>query len=229
MSARLGEQVDVPELTPMGLKLVGGRVMGDMQHPLAGLVYEDREGHRLTIGLSPRDDGQVDGLHMAQVGGVRVGYWSNGEQSYVIVADTSETQLAAIVSQLNHTSDQAAARSATGITDRAWRFRTDGAMPMNAEKRRAAAVAGLAGLGLAAGVSAYFAAFHLTAPRTVPITLTGCRGFGEARVEIPLEALEEGASAVPISFGPFHLPGAGGAIRLHFHPAALSSGDGWRR
>ncbi len=36
MSARLGEQVEVPELTPIGLKLVGGRVMGDMQHPLAG-------------------------------------------------------------------------------------------------------------------------------------------------------------------------------------------------
>ena len=106
MSARLGEQVEVPELTPMGLKLIGGRVMGDMQHPLAGLIYEDREGHRLTICLSPRDDGQADGLHMAQVGGVRVGYWSNGERSYVIVADTSETQLAAIVSQLNHTSEQ---------------------------------------------------------------------------------------------------------------------------
>jgi anti-sigma factor RsiW len=102
MSARLGEQVEVPELTPIGLKLVGGRVMGDMAHPLAGLIYEDREGHRLTICLSPRDDGQVDGLHIAQVGGVRVGYWSNGGQSYVIVADTSETQLSAIVSQMTH-------------------------------------------------------------------------------------------------------------------------------
>jgi anti-sigma factor RsiW len=102
MSARLGEPIDVPELTPIGLKLIGGQVMGDMQHPLAGLIYEDREGHRLTICLSPRDDGQVDGLHIAQVGGVRVGYWSNGEQSYVIVADTSETQLTAIVNQLTH-------------------------------------------------------------------------------------------------------------------------------
>jgi anti-sigma factor RsiW len=100
MSARLGEQVEVPELSPIGLKLIGGRVMGDMRNPLAGLIYEDREGHRLTICLTPRDDGPVDGLHMAQIDGVRVGYWSNGEQSYVIVADTSETQLEAIVSQL---------------------------------------------------------------------------------------------------------------------------------
>mgnify|MGYP007017177297 CR=1 FL=1 len=100
LSARLGEQVDIPELSPIGLKLVGGKVMGGMDHLLAGLVYEDREGHRLTICLSPRDDGPADGLHMAEVGGVRVGYWSNGEQSYVIVADTSETQLQAIVGQL---------------------------------------------------------------------------------------------------------------------------------
>ena len=110
MSARLGEQVEVPELTPIGLKLVGGRVMGDTQHPLAGLIYEDREGHRLTICLTPREDGKVDGLHMAQVGGVRVGYWSNGDQSYVIVADTSETQLAAIISQLTHNSERASVR-----------------------------------------------------------------------------------------------------------------------
>ncbi|WP_158044222.1 anti-sigma factor family protein [Skermanella pratensis] len=100
LSARLGEQIDIPELSPIGLKLVGGRVMGGLEHPLAGLVYEDREGHRLTICLSPRNDGPADGLHMAEVGGVRVGYWSNGEQSYVIVADTSETQLEAIVAQL---------------------------------------------------------------------------------------------------------------------------------
>lgn len=105
LSARLGEQVDIPELSPIGLKLVGGRVMGGVEYPLAGLVYEDRDGHRLTICLSPRDDGPADGLHMAEVGGVRVGYWSNGEQSYVILADTTETQLEAIVGQL--TRDQA--------------------------------------------------------------------------------------------------------------------------
>jgi anti-sigma factor RsiW len=110
MSARLGEQVEVPELTPIGLKLVGGRVMGDTQHPLAGLIYEDRECHRLTICLTPREDGKVDGLHMAQVGGVRVGYWSNGDQSYVIVADTSETQLAAIINQLTHNGERASVR-----------------------------------------------------------------------------------------------------------------------
>ena len=47
---------------------------------------------------------------MAQVGGVRVGYWSNGDQSYVIVADTSETQLAAIINQLTHNGEQAGGR-----------------------------------------------------------------------------------------------------------------------
>jgi hypothetical protein len=99
-------------------------------------------------------------------------------------------------------------------------------MPMNAERWRAAALAGLSGLGLAVGISAYFAAFHLTAPPTVPITLTGCQGTGEATIEIPLEALEKGPSAVPISFGPIHLPGAGGAIRLRFHPALSSTEDG---
>ncbi len=103
-------------------------------------------------------------------------------------------------------------------------------MPMNAEKRRAFAAFCVAGLGLAAGVAAYFISFNLTAPRTVPITLAGCLGFGVATVEIPLESLHAGTSATPISFGPISfgpidLPGAGGAIRLHFHPAASQTGN----
>ena len=101
-------------------------------------------------------------------------------------------------------------------------------MPMSADKRRASAAFCIAGLGLAAGAAAYFVSIHLTSPRTVPITLAGCLGFGVATVEIPLESLHAGTSAVPISFGPLVLPGAGGAIRLHFHPAALPSGDGGR-
>lgn len=98
-------------------------------------------------------------------------------------------------------------------------------MPMSAGKRRAAAAACIACLGVAAGASAYFVSLRMTAPRTVPITLTGCRGNGEARVEIPLQALEHGTSTVPISFGPIDLPGAGGAVRLHFHTSLSSEND----
>ncbi len=86
----------------------------------------------------------------------------------------------------------------------------------------------VAGLGLVAGAVAYFVSFHLTAPRTVPITLAGCLGFGMATVEIPLESLHAGTSAVPISFGPIDLAGAGGPVRLHFHPAASPSGASGR-
>jgi hypothetical protein len=101
-------------------------------------------------------------------------------------------------------------------------------MPMSAGKRRFSAAFCVAGLGLAAGAAAYLISFHMTAPSTVPITLAGCLGFGVATVEIPLESLHAGTSAVPISFGPIELPGAGGAIRLHFHPAASPSGVGGR-
>ncbi len=98
-------------------------------------------------------------------------------------------------------------------------------MLRSAEKRRASVAFCVAGLGLAAGAAAYFVSFHLTAPRTVPITLAGCLGFGMATVEIPLESLHAGTSVIPISFGPIDLPGAGGAIRLHFHPAASQTGN----
>ncbi len=101
-------------------------------------------------------------------------------------------------------------------------------MPMSTGKRRFSTAFCIAGVGLAAGAAAYLVSFHLTAPRTVPITLAGCLGFGVATVEIPLESLHAGTSAVPISFGPIELPGAGGPVRLHFHPAALPSGTGGR-
>jgi hypothetical protein len=104
-------------------------------------------------------------------------------------------------------------------------------MPMTAERRRTAVALCVAGLGLTVGAAAYVVSFHLTAPRTVPITLAGCLGFGVATVEIPLEALHVGTSALPISFGPIsfgpiELPGGGGAIHLHFHAVASPSGDG---
>ena len=101
-------------------------------------------------------------------------------------------------------------------------------MPMSVGKRRFSAAFFVAGLGLAAGTAAYFISLYLTAPKTVPITLAGCLGYDVATVEIPLESLHAGTSAVPISFGPIKLPGAGGAIRLHFHPSASPSGAGGR-
>jgi hypothetical protein len=99
-------------------------------------------------------------------------------------------------------------------------------MSMTAETRRAAAVLWAAALGLIAGAAAYAVSFHMTAPRTVPITLAGCLGYGVATIEIPLESLRAGTSAVLISFGPIDLARAGGPIRLHFRPAASPPGNG---
>ena len=91
---------------------------------------------------------------------------------------------------------------------------------------RGMAAALLVPLGAAAGTAAYFLSAHLHSAQPVAVTLAGCRGFGTANLEIPLELLGEGDHTPPVSFGPIDLPGAGGALTLRFRSAGMPGGHG---
>ncbi|UEM22248.1 hypothetical protein JL100_005715 [Skermanella mucosa] len=91
---------------------------------------------------------------------------------------------------------------------------------------RGMAAALLVTLGAVTGTAAYFLSAYLHSAQPVAVTLAGCRGFGTANVEIPLELLEEGDRAPPVSFGPIDLPGAGGAVTLRFRSAGVADGQG---
>ena len=99
-SSRLGEPVEIPILGAIGLRLVGGRLLAAGNRPMAQLIYEDRGGRRLTLCLSsePVEVGQE--IELVEVGGLTAGYWQDGDLAYALVADTPDSQLVAIASEL---------------------------------------------------------------------------------------------------------------------------------
>lgn len=102
-----GRPVHLPHFEAAGLHLVGGSLLKSVAGPIASLVYRNEAGHRLTLCLSPRDDDGAEALSVAEVGGMAVGWWSDGDQSYALVAETPEPELVAIVTGLGASTLQA--------------------------------------------------------------------------------------------------------------------------
>lgn len=110
-TAQLGKPVRLPSFEAVGLRFVGGKVLGGVGGvgPLASLVYQDGEGHRLTVCLSADEDDAPRELNVAEIGGMTVGWWSDGLRSYAVVAEAPRQDLIAILGGM------AAPRLAAGL------------------------------------------------------------------------------------------------------------------
>ena len=99
-SSRLGKMVEIPSLLPAGFHLVGGRLLAGDDGPVAQLIYEHRDGHRVTLGLSAEAPGSRPEIEVVTVEGLTAGYWLEGEITYALVGSTSAQQLVAIATQI---------------------------------------------------------------------------------------------------------------------------------
>ncbi|HET8728783.1 MAG TPA: anti-sigma factor [Alphaproteobacteria bacterium] len=99
-SEHLGEPVEIPALGPVGLQLVGGRLLGTEEGPVAQLLYEDASGRRLTLCLSAQEVESGPEIHLVEVDGLTAGYWQEDEIAYALVAETPSEQLLEIAAEL---------------------------------------------------------------------------------------------------------------------------------
>lgn len=78
---------------------------------------------------------------------------------------------------------------------------------------------------LATGAGSYYAAAERYRPEIVQVSSTGCgvpatlAGFG-----VPMRTIAAEASTIPVRFGPFAVPDAGGVVHLTFDPAVDGNG-----
>ncbi|WP_119462478.1 anti-sigma factor family protein [Rhodospirillaceae bacterium SYSU D60014] len=100
-AVHLGEPVSLPDLSPIGLALVGGRLLGTEEGPLAQLIYEDGSGRRLTLCMAVQDTEAGTEVHLVEVDGLNAGYWQNGDLTYAVVAETAPEQLLSIVAEIS--------------------------------------------------------------------------------------------------------------------------------
>ena len=101
LAEHLGEDVQIPDLTFLGHRFVGGRLLSSATGPMAQLLYEDRLKRRLTIYLSAQDTGSGPHVEVVKVASVSAGYWKDGDITYTVVAEMESDALLEVASEIN--------------------------------------------------------------------------------------------------------------------------------
>ncbi len=96
----LDAPVEIPDLDGIGLAFIGGRLLTTEQGPLAQMLYEDRQGRRLSFYISTEETDSGLSMQVAEVNGFTAGYWKDENMVYTLVADTTREELVAIAAEM---------------------------------------------------------------------------------------------------------------------------------
>jgi anti-sigma factor RsiW len=87
MTKRVGLRLVPPDFTADGFRLIGGRVLPDMNGTAAAMMYEDGNGRRVTVFVAP-EPGQVEtALRFAEGEGSKGFWWIDGGFGCAVVGD----------------------------------------------------------------------------------------------------------------------------------------------
>jgi anti-sigma factor RsiW len=89
LSTRMGEKVRVPQLTSLGYRLVGSRVLPDSGGPAAQFVFEDANNERVSLYVRSEAANGVD-ITYALSADLSMFYWNDSEHSYALVRDLED-------------------------------------------------------------------------------------------------------------------------------------------
>jgi anti-sigma factor RsiW len=104
LSKRLGHQLIVPDLNPLGFRLMGGRLLPADSGPAALFMYEDGKGTRLSCYYIVSDLGGETEFKFREQNGISAFYWVDDGLAYAIAANAPRDLLlkvAEIVYQQN--------------------------------------------------------------------------------------------------------------------------------
>lgn len=108
LSNRLRRSLTPPDLTPLGFRLMGGRVLPTANAPAAQLMYDDDHGTRLTVYVQPMG---VDGeeFRYTKQGDVRTIYWAESRLAMAVTGRTPQNELLAVAQSVRDQMDRAGA------------------------------------------------------------------------------------------------------------------------
>jgi anti-sigma factor RsiW len=92
LSKRLDYAVRAPDLTALGLKLVGGRLLPGPAGPAAFFMYEGSSGERFTFYCS-RARSSATALRYSAAGQVAAFYWIERDKAYVVSGPADRDRL----------------------------------------------------------------------------------------------------------------------------------------
>lgn len=87
------QNLKIPNLQPLGFKLVGGRLLPVDGRPGAMFMYENQVGERLTVLVGRNTDNRTTSFRFASSGNVETFYWIDGELGYAVTGEISRETL----------------------------------------------------------------------------------------------------------------------------------------
>jgi len=92
LSTRLGRSLRVPDLQPLGFRLMGGRLLPGETVPAAQFMYDDDHGTRLTLYMRA-EPGDGTGFEVVERSGVAGFRWYDAGFGYAVLAETDRARL----------------------------------------------------------------------------------------------------------------------------------------
>ena len=106
LSRRLGTELEAPDLTSLGLRLMGGRLLPAGTGPAAMLMYDDDAGTRLTLYIKA-DEAAQTAFEFAEEDSYSAFYWRDGGLGYAITGDIGRDTLLEVAQAVYHQLDPA--------------------------------------------------------------------------------------------------------------------------
>ena len=93
LSKRLGLTLIAPDLTAEGFELVGGRLLPAGQKTAALLLYEDANGNRISVYVTPEGTEKAKGIYKDEAGEASAIYWLDKGWGCAVVGTLPQEQL----------------------------------------------------------------------------------------------------------------------------------------
>jgi len=104
VSQRLGNPVFGPDLEGAGYQLVGGRTLPTAYGPGGQYMYEDGDGHRITLFVgSPRSQAPDNAVTIYEQGDVTSAYWVEGPLAYALIGKIGRDRIKEISAKVHTT------------------------------------------------------------------------------------------------------------------------------
>ncbi|AJC80101.1 anti-sigma factor protein [Rhizobium etli bv. phaseoli str. IE4803] len=93
------QNLKIPNLQPLGFKLVGGRLLPVDGRPGAMFMYENQAGERLTVMVGRNKENRTTSFRFASSGNLETFYWIDGELGYAVTGEISREALRAVAEE----------------------------------------------------------------------------------------------------------------------------------
>jgi anti-sigma factor RsiW len=93
LSGRLGRTLEIPDLSSLGLRFMGGRLLSTADGAAALLMYDNDRGARLVFYVRPVAGGRPPGPQERIEGGIATRFWFDGRYGYAVAGPAASPVL----------------------------------------------------------------------------------------------------------------------------------------